>query len=46
MTAATLLHWKADWQRDIDQGRSDLDDAYPNRSVDVYPPLVTLPRGR
>ncbi len=39
-SAATLLHWKADWQRDLDRGRAGLDDAYPNRSVDVYPPLV------
>lgn len=36
---ATLLHWKADWQRDVDQGRQGLEAAYPNRSVDVYPPL-------
>lgn len=38
--AATLLHWKADWQRDLDVGRSGLDAVYPNRSVDVYPPLI------
>lgn len=37
---ATLLHWKADWQRDLDVGRSGLDAVYPNRSVDAYPPLV------
>jgi hypothetical protein len=36
---ATLLHWKADWQRDVDHGRQGLDVVYPNRSVDVYPPL-------
>jgi hypothetical protein len=36
---ATLLHWKADWQRDVDEGRQGLDAVYPNRSVDVYPPL-------
>lgn len=36
---ATLLHWKADWQRDVDQGRQGLDAVYPNRSVDTYPPL-------
>ena len=43
--AATLLHWKADWQRDLDDGRSGLDAVYPNRSVDVYPPLIhTAPR--
>lgn len=44
-TAATLLHWKADWQRDIDSGRAGLDDAYPNRSVDAYPPLVDVVPG-
>jgi len=38
-TPATLLHWKADWQRDVDQGRQGLDAAYPNRVIDVYPPL-------
>lgn len=35
----TLLHWKADWQRDVDEGRQGLDAAYPNRTIDVYPPL-------
>lgn len=38
-TPATLLHWKADWQRDVDEGRQGIDTVYPNRSVDVYPPL-------
>lgn len=38
-TAATLLHWKADWQRDVDQGRQDVATVYPNRTIDVYPPL-------
>jgi len=38
-TPATLLHWKADWQRDVDQGRQGLEAVYPNRSVDVYPPI-------
>jgi hypothetical protein len=36
-TPATLLHWKADWQRDVDQGRQGLEAVYPNRSIDVYP---------
>lgn len=36
---ATLLHWKADWQRDVEQGVQDIAAVYPNRSVDVYPPL-------
>lgn len=43
--AATLLHWKADWQRDIESGTSTLATVYPNRSVDVYPPLIDLPPG-
>ena len=38
-TPATLLHWKADWQRDLDQGVQGVAAVYPNVSVDVYPPL-------
>lgn len=38
---ATLLHWKADWQRDIDHGRQGLEAAFPNAVVDVYTPLGT-----
>ncbi len=34
---STLLHWKADWQRDVNEGRQGLDAVYPNRSIDVYP---------
>jgi hypothetical protein len=40
---ATLLHWKADWQRDVDHGRQGLDDVFPNRSVDVYPIVHETP---
>jgi len=40
---ATLLHWKADWQRDVDQGRQGLDAAFPNRSIDVYPIVYDVP---
>jgi hypothetical protein len=36
----TLLHWKADWQHDVDHGVRTIDDEFPNRSVDVYPPLI------
>ena len=36
---ATLVHWKADWQRDVDKGRQGIRDAYPNFVVDTYPPL-------
>jgi hypothetical protein len=36
-TPATLLHWKADWQRDVDHGRQGLEAVFPNRSIDTYP---------
>jgi hypothetical protein len=36
-TPATLLHWKADWQRDLDHGRQGLEAVFPNRCIDVYP---------
>ncbi len=39
-TPVTILHWKADWQKDIDAGFQDLEVAFPNVSVDFYPPLV------
>lgn len=40
-----LLHWKADWQLDMEQGRQGQAQVYPNRSVDVYPPLqLAVPR--
>jgi hypothetical protein len=39
---AVLLHWKADWQRDVAQGVQGIADVYPNRSVDVYPPLIDV----
>lgn len=35
----TLLHWKADWQRDIDDGYQDPKVEFPNASFDYYPPL-------
>ena len=42
--AATLLHWKADWQRDMEEGGvRGVRDAFPNMSVDVYPPLMVAP---
>lgn len=38
--AATLLHWKADWQKDIDSGhRQTIRDHAPNVVVDYYTPL-------
>jgi hypothetical protein len=39
-TPVVLLHWKADWQRDMEQGVQGEAEVYPNRSVDVYPPLL------
>lgn len=39
-TPVVLLHWKADWQRDMDHGVQGEAEVYPNRSVDVYPPLL------
>lgn len=36
----TLLHWKADWQRDLDDGFQGLEAAFPNTAVDYYPPLA------
>ncbi|HSB86025.1 MAG TPA: ethylbenzene dehydrogenase-related protein [Ilumatobacteraceae bacterium] len=42
-TPATLLHWKADWQRDVDHGRQGLEAVYPNRSIDVYPIVWNVP---
>ena len=32
-----VLHWKADWQEDIDTFYHDVKDAYPNLQVDYYP---------
>jgi len=38
-----ILHWKADWQADIDEGFQDLESAYPNFWVDVYPAIIGEP---
>jgi hypothetical protein len=36
-TPVNILHWKADWQKDIDLGRyQDREDAYPNMAYDLY----------
>ncbi|MCZ7534953.1 MAG: ethylbenzene dehydrogenase-related protein [Acidimicrobiia bacterium] len=37
---ATLLHWKADWQLDVDKGFQDLEVAFPNTAFDYYPPIT------
>ncbi len=39
---ATILHWKADWQRDVDLGFQDLDVAFPHGTFDYYPPLAPI----
>ncbi|MEM1987254.1 MAG: hypothetical protein QW362_02545 [Candidatus Caldarchaeum sp.] len=44
---ATILHWKADWQVDMEQGFQDLEKAFPNVSTDYYPPLKdAVPEGK
>ncbi|MFQ5941026.1 MAG: ethylbenzene dehydrogenase-related protein, partial [Nitrososphaerales archaeon] len=36
-TPVNILHWKADWQTDIDLGHyQDREDAYPNMAYDLY----------
>jgi hypothetical protein len=40
----TILHWKADWQRDLERGFQDLEVAFPNATFDFYPPLVGVAR--
>ncbi len=32
-----VLHWKASWQRDVDEGFQDVEKAYPRWHDDVYP---------
>ncbi|MEE9459582.1 MAG: ethylbenzene dehydrogenase-related protein [Candidatus Bathyarchaeia archaeon] len=44
----TILQWKADWQKDIEEGFQDLQQVFPNFWVDIYPyavgePPYTLP---
>ncbi len=38
-----LWHWKADWQRDVDEGFRDVVDAYPNFWADFYPFVAGKP---
>jgi hypothetical protein len=36
-TPVNIMHWKADWQWDVDNGRYlDRQDAYPNMAYDLY----------
>lgn len=39
---ATILQWKADWQRQVDGDMQNVPEAFPNASVDYYPPLVKV----
>ncbi len=38
-----VLHWRADWQADIEEGFQDLQSAYPNLWVDFYPNAIGEP---
>lgn len=38
-----ILHWKADWQEDIDKTFQDIDELYPNFWIDWYPFAVGEP---
>lgn len=38
-----ILQWRADWQKDVDEGFQDLEAAFPNASFDYYPPLAKGP---
>ncbi len=42
--AASIMHWRADWQKDVDDGFQDLETGFPNVAFDFYPPLVDAPR--
>lgn len=41
---ASIMCWRADWQKDIDEGYQDLEVAFPNVAFDYYPPLPKAPR--
>lgn len=42
-TPVTVLHWRAEWQRDVEAGFQDLETAFPHVAFDFYPPLVGVP---
>lgn len=45
-TPVNILHWKADWQKDVDLGRYlDHQDEYPNMAYDFYVGNKTMPTG-
>ena len=37
---ATILHWRADWQLDVEKGFQDLEAAFPNVASDYYPMMM------
>ncbi len=39
-TPATILHWRADWQLDVEEGFQDLEVAFPNVASDYYPMMM------
>ncbi len=40
----SIMQWRADWQRDVDEGFQDLEVAFPNATFDFYPPLAKAAR--
>jgi hypothetical protein len=34
--AATIVQWRAEWQYDVEKGFMDLEDKFPNISIDAY----------
>jgi len=39
----TIMQWRADWQKDMDEGFQDLEVAFPNVTFEYYPPLAKGP---
>lgn len=37
-----IIHWKAVWEKDIAEGYQDVEHAYPNYNVDIYPLIKTM----
>ena len=32
-----IFHWRAQYQRDVEKGKPEMKDLYPNISIDIYP---------
>lgn len=41
---ASIMCWRADWQKDLDEGYQDLEVAFPNVAFDYYPPFPKAER--